>query len=182
MFCKDVKDFCEYYAISINKFLQDNFDMFYVEEKVNKKNKRWRIKHSEIENLPRVVPVSLKFAMYYEEFVESGKIIIVRDEFGKYQAYINPQVIIYLNKKEFLEQKKEEVEKTTYNLCDLKQAYDYKNNIDNKLDLIEQDERIIKYFSGEDAIEYSKSIYEIEKENNETYVRKLKKIDDKSAK
>lgn len=182
MFCKDVKDFCEYYAISINKFLQDNFDMFYVKEKVNKKNKRWRIKHSEIENLPLVVPVSLKFAMYYEEFVESGKIIIVRDQFGKYQAYINPNVIIYLNQRELLEEEKKEIEKKSYDFNDLQKAYDYKNAVENSIDLIEQDERIIKYFSGEDAIEYSKSIYEIEKENNEPYVRKLKKFDDKSAK
>ena len=84
MICVEVLEFCEDNAISIEKFLQDNFSLESYVFKKNPKNKRWRIKHNEIAGWYNVIPVSLMFAYRYKHLVLTGKLIIVRDDFGKY--------------------------------------------------------------------------------------------------
>ncbi len=153
MISKELKEFREYYAISIHTFLKECF----VKNDTNEK-RNWRVKHSEISFLPLTVPVSLKFAFRYEELVANGKILIVKDDFGKYQAYVNPKIIICLNKKRLLEQELKELKKPFHNLQELKSHADQINQVSQSIESIEEDERIINHFLGKDAIEYSRNV------------------------
>ena len=93
MISVEVIEFCEDNAISIEKFLQDNFSLARYIPKKNSKNKKWRIKHNEIAGWINIIPVSLMFAHRYKHFVLTGKLLIVRDDYGKYCVYINPRII-----------------------------------------------------------------------------------------
>ena len=84
----EVLDFCEDYKISIKKFLQENYSII-----PSKSNKRYRIKHREIADFMNLIPVSLFFAFRYPELVVSGKLVIVEDDYHKYNVYINPRII-----------------------------------------------------------------------------------------
>ena len=153
MISKELKDFREYYAVSIHSFLKECF------VKSDTKGKSsWRVKHSEIAFLPLTVPVSLKFAFRYEELVANGKILIVKDDFGKYQAYVNPKIIICLNKKHLLEQELKELKKPFHDLQELKSHMDQIIQVSQSIESIEEDERIINHFLGKDAIEYSRHV------------------------
>ena len=153
MISKELKDFREYYAVSIHSFLKDCF----VKSETNEKQ-GWRVKHSEIAFLPLTVPVSLKFAFRYEELVANGKILIVKDDFGKYQAYVNPKIIICLNKKQSLEQQLKELRKPFKDLHEIKTHMDQIIQVSQSIESIEEDERIINHFLVKDAIEYSKHV------------------------
>ena len=87
-------EFCEDNAISIGKFMSDNFSVLTYPSKKDKRNKKNRLKHDGIKDWPNVVGVSLHFACRNKILVLTGKIIIVKDDFGAYRAYINPLIIM----------------------------------------------------------------------------------------
>jgi hypothetical protein len=89
---KELRVFLESNAISIRKFLQDNYD-FCEKPKTEEKKKRWRLKHQEIKFLPNLVSVALGFCKRYPDLVYQGKLVIVKDEFGLYACYVNPRII-----------------------------------------------------------------------------------------
>ncbi len=84
----EVLEFCEDHKISIRKFLQENYSIIPSNSK-----KRYRIKHREIANFMNLIPVSLFFAFRYPELVANGKLVIVEDDYHKYNVYINPRII-----------------------------------------------------------------------------------------
>lgn len=86
--------FFEDNCISVEKFL----DMISVSngiilESKTRKGKKSRIKHSQLRVLPGVINVPLNFAHRSKELVSCGKVLIVRDNYGVYRAYLNPKVI-----------------------------------------------------------------------------------------
>lgn len=160
MVSEELRDFCEFHAISINKFLQNIFVREKYEQKYNNRNRKWKIRHSEIKDFPLIVPISIHFAHRYPELVSMGKIIIVCDEIHKYQAYINPKIIIQLSHREKLEEELREIKKRVYGLQDLEQGYQALTVIRQQLESIAEDERIIKHFVGEGSIDYSQNMGE----------------------
>ncbi len=89
---KDMRVFLESICVTIRKFIEDNYDVYY-DTDFSKDNKKWRLKHQEITHLPNIVPVPLGFCKRYADLVYQGKIIIVKDEFGRYESYVNPRLI-----------------------------------------------------------------------------------------
>jgi hypothetical protein len=154
---QDLKNFYEEHSISIRKFLMDNFDGDF---KVGRKDngRKWRIKHSEIEILPYVVPISIKFAIRYVELVERGYIIIVRDEFGKSQVYLNPRMLKNIALKPFLENELKELEKPFNDLTQVGHIYEKKMYIYTKIEEINEIERIMHHFRGDETLEYTNSL------------------------
>lgn len=158
MLSKETLEFCDYYAIGIRKFLKDNYSIESYLPKYNKKNKEWKVKHAEIAFLALVIPIPLQFCMRYPELVDMGKIIIVRDEFNKYQAYINPNLIMNLCNREMYERQLINLSKKVFRLNEVENGLDEFFNIQDRLASMEEDERIIRHFSGNNSIEYCKSV------------------------
>lgn len=136
----DVYEFCEDYAISISKFLKDNYDYEKYPSKKEKRNKKNRIKHDGIKDLVNVISVPLKFAYRYKELVFMGKLLIVKDDFNYYQVYINPKIIVSVCKRKEMDE-------------------DMLENI-----------RLIKHFKGQCAIDYNNhllEVYELQRRKND---------------
>lgn len=83
---EEILEFCEYYKISIKKFIKENYGIFNDEV-------RNRIKHKDISGFVNLIPVSLFFAYRYRNLVATGKLVIVEDDYYKYSIYINPRII-----------------------------------------------------------------------------------------
>ena len=79
-------------TISVREFLERYYDISFG-KKTNKKGSKWRISHSEVKDMPDIIPVLLGYAVRNEEMLEQEILIIVRDEFGKIQTYINPSLV-----------------------------------------------------------------------------------------
>ena len=84
----EVIEFCEDYKISIRKFLQENYSII-----PSNSTKRYRIRHKEIAGFANLIPVSMFFAYRYPELVASGKLVVVEDDYHKFNVYINPRII-----------------------------------------------------------------------------------------
>ena len=84
----EVIEFCEDHKISIRKFLQENYSII-----PSNSTKRYRIRHKEIAGFANLIPVSMFFAYRYPELVASGKLVVVEDDYHKYNVYINPRII-----------------------------------------------------------------------------------------
>lgn len=84
----EVIEFCEDYKISIRKFLQENYSII-----PSSSTKRYRIRHKEIAGFANLIPVSMFFAYRYPELVASGKLVVVEDDYHKFNVYINPRII-----------------------------------------------------------------------------------------
>ena len=156
----EIREFCEDTGyISIQKFLHKCFEVESESDKVNNSHRKWRLKHKEIEDLSKlIVPISLKFAMRYRELVEIGKIIIVKDEYGKFKAYYNPKRIMNLCTKENLKEELIKLHHTIFGLSDLATAVEQIKYLTSMIESMEEDERIIKHFGGTNAINYCENI------------------------
>ncbi len=172
MICVEVLEFCEDNAISIEKFLQDNFSLESYVFKKNPKNKRWRIKHNEIAGWYNVIPVSLMFAYRYKHLVLTGKLIIVRDDFGKYCVYINPRIIQESQQLTELQDKLKQIDEDIESFDNVFNIVETKRNLMAKINDIEENIRIIKHFNGNDSLEYTSNIMNILEETNHTRTRK----------
>ena len=158
---KEVYEFCEDNAITISKFLQDNFEVEIYPSKTERKKKKNRIKHDGIKGMLNVIMVPKSFAYRYKELVRMGKIIVVRDDFGEYQAYINPRVIAYC---------------CNYNGLDNFYYDNLEIVLKKVLDNYVEDMRLINHFSGNETFGKSRRLYstydELEKKENNKVVRK----------
>lgn len=149
MIRKEELEFCENYAISIEKFLSDCFILTKFETKKNNRNRKWRVKHSEISDLVNVIQVPIPFAYRYKELVGIGKLIVVRDDFGLYKVYINPKIISESYKLRITERRLEE----------LKLRDELSKNdmillefLENEINDLREDIRLIRHFKGEEDL------------------------------
>lgn len=154
MISVEVLEFCEDNAISIQKFLQENFSIESYVPKFNSRNKKWRIKHNEIAGWYNVIPVSLMFAHRYKHLVFTGKLVIVRDDFGKYNVYINPRIIRESQELAPLQAQLQELENNPELSIDAIRLVEIKRQLIEKIQDIEENLRIIKHFNGEDSLNY----------------------------
>ena len=160
----ELKAFYEDHNISIRKYLNDYFETTF-EIKLNNKGKKWRISHSEIDFLPLVVPISALFSMRYIELVEKGLILVVKDEFGKNQTYLNPKYLMEtLKEDEYIEELKKQ-EKPFYEIDEILMRYATKKYYLKKLSEIEETKKIVRNFKKEIKVENLKNLKkEIKKE------------------
>ena len=143
--------------VTIRDFLKDNFEVYFL-TKQNKQGRNWRIKHSEIAWMPLVIPINFNFSDRNQELVAQGKIVIVQDEYGKFQTYIAPRVLFELMKEdEYLEDLKE-ASKPFYDVTELEERYNRKEVLRKKLMEIEEIKRIAKCFNGSDTLKYIESL------------------------
>lgn len=154
----EIREFCEDYSISIEKFLTENFSLESYVPKLNAKNKKWRIKHNEIAGWYNIVPVSLMFAHRYKHLVFTGKLVIVRDDFGRYCVYINPRIIQESQELESLQIRLQDVEDNFEVFEDTLKMLEIKRQLEDRIQDIEENLRIIRHFNGEDSLNYSSSI------------------------
>ena len=157
---KEIKQFCECQDyISIQKFLHDYFSIEVESKKLNSKHRKWKIKHNEIRGLSKlIIPISMKFAIRYSELINKGKILIVKDEYNCYQAYYNPKLILGLLNKTKIERELFLLHKKTFTLKNLDSSIAKIKYLTQKVESIEEDERIIVHFGGSDAITYCSSL------------------------
>ncbi len=89
---EEIKYFCNAYAISIRKFIRENYSLMenVSEDEMSKKSK---LKHNYLGNLPCVVGVPLPFAIRNKELVANGTLLIVKDDYKMYHAYLNPRIL-----------------------------------------------------------------------------------------
>ncbi len=153
---KNTRLFLEGICISIRKFLDDHYDV--CGSGIPKDNKRWRIKHQEINFLPNIVPVSLGFCERYVDLVYQGKIIIVKDEFGKYRGYVNPRLI-------------KEVPEEQDLILYLEEMGINDNVVDRELEQIAETKRIVNAFHGENEILRNNKLCDVvrRRKKNEEY-------------
>ena len=149
MIRKEELEFCENYAISIEKFLSDCFILTKFETKKNNRNRKWRVKHSEISDLVNVIQVPIPFAYRYKELVGIGKLIVVRDDFGLYKVYINPKIISESYKLRITERRLEELK--------LRDELSKNDRIlleflENEINDLREDIRLIRHFKGEEDL------------------------------
>ena len=156
----EVIEFCEDNAIGIEKFLCDNFNLEKKTTKYNNKNKKWRIKHNEIEGWLNIIPVSLFFAYRYKKKIKTGVIVIVRDDYNQYNAYINPRII-----HESYELK--DLNEQLKNLSNDKQNGKNKKIILSRIKELEEYIRIIKHFDADDTMEKNRHLFELLDDNLE---------------
>lgn len=149
MIKKEELEFCEDYAVSIEKFLSDCFILEKFEIKKNNKNRKWRIKHSEIRCLANIIQVPIPFAYRYKELVGIGKLIIVRDDFGLYKVYINPKIISESYKLRIMEKRLEDLklrdELSKNDMCLLE-------FLENEINDLREDIRLVRHFKGEEDL------------------------------
>ena len=129
--------FCKENNIGIRKFLSKNYNVNY--EKRKGKNK---IKHGDITSLPNLVKVPISFSERYKDLVFDGELIIVRDDFGRYESYINPNQIKDIELEQsirdnikILQTKKDENSNLT------------RINLEKSLCKIERTKRIMEFFT-----------------------------------
>ena len=149
MIRKEELEFCENYAISIEKFLSDCFILTKFETKKNNRNRKWKVKHSEISDLVNVIQVPIPFAYRYKELVGIGKLIVVRDDFGLYKVYINPKIISESYKLRITERRLEELK--------LRDELSKNDRIlleflENEINDLREDIRLIRHFKGEEDL------------------------------
>lgn len=159
MISVEVLEFLEDNAISIQKFLQENFSIESYVPKFNSKKKKWRIKHNEIAGWINVIPVSMKFAYRYKHLVLTGKLVVVQDDYGKYCVYINPRVIResceLAELQSILQELEENFEPDTIRMVEARRQ------VTEKIRDIEENVRIIKHFNGEESLDYTMGIMNI---------------------
>lgn len=172
MISVEVMEFCEDNAISIKKFLRENFNIESYIPKFNSKNKKWRVKHSEIAGWYNVIPVSLMFAHRYKNLVLTGKLVIVRDDFGKYSVYINPRIIRESQVLEELQSKLTQIDEHPEVFESTLEMVEVKRQISEKIADVEENLRLIKHFNGESSLEYVAGIMHILEEEELTRERK----------
>ena len=178
MISVEVLEFLEDNAISIEKFLQENFSIESYIPKFNAKKKKWRIKHNEIAGWYNVIPVSMKFAYRYKHLVLTGKLIVVHDDFGKYCVYVNPRVISesceLAELQAILHDLEENMEPDTLRMVEIKRQ------LAEKIQDIEENIRIIKHFKGEESLEYNMGIMHLidESKNLSRVRRRVEKDED----
>ena len=164
MISVEVLEFLEDNAISISKFLQDNFSIESYVPKYNQKKKKWRIKHNEIAGWINVIPVSMKFAHRYKHLVLTGKLVVVQDDYGKYCVYINPRVIRESCELAVLQTLLGELEENFE--PDAIRMVEARRQVSEKIEDIEENIRIIKHFNGEESLDYTMGIMNIIHETN----------------
>lgn len=164
MISVEVLEFLEDNAISISKFLQDNFSIESYVPKYNQKKKKWRIKHNEIAGWINVIPVSMKFAHRYKHLVLTGKLVVVQDDYGKYCVYINPRVIRESCELAELQTLLGELEENFE--PDAIRMVEARRQVAEKIEDIEENIRIIKHFNGEESLDYTMGIMNIIHETN----------------
>ena len=164
MISVEVLEFLEDNAISISKFLQDNFSIESYVPKYNQKKKKWRIKHNEIAGWINVIPVSMKFAHRYKHLVLTGKLVVVQDDYGKYCVYINPRVIRESCELAELQTLLSELEENFE--PDAIRMVEVRRQVAEKIEDIEESIRIIKHFNGEESLDYTMGIMNIIHETN----------------
>ena len=164
MISVEVLEFLEDNAISISKFLQDNFSIESYVPKYNQKKKKWRIKHNEIAGWINVIPVSMKFAHRYKHLVLTGKLVVVQDDYGKYCVYINPRVIRESCELAELQTLLSELEENFE--PDAIRMVEVRRQVAEKIEDIEESIRIIKHFNGEESLDYTIGIMNIIHETN----------------
>ena len=164
MISVEVLEFLEDNAISISKFLQDNFSIESYVPKYNQKKKKWRIKHNEIAGWINVIPVSMKFAHRYKHLVLTGKLVVVQDDYGKYCVYINPRVIRESCELAELQTLLGELEENFES--DAIRMVEARRQVAEKIEDIEENIRIIKHFNGEESLDYTMGIMNIIHETN----------------
>lgn len=164
MISVEVLEFLEDNAISISKFLQDNFSIESYVPKYNQKKKKWRIKHNEIAGWINVIPVSMKFAHRYKHLVLTGKLVVVQDDYGKYCVYINPRVIRESCELAELQTLLGELEENFE--PDAIRMVEARRQVSEKIEDIEESIRIIKHFNGEESLDYTMGIMNIIHETN----------------
>ncbi len=164
MISVEVLEFLEDNAISISKFLQDNFSIESYVPKYNQKKKKWRIKHNEIAGWINVIPVSMKFAHRYKHLVLTGKLVVVQDDYGKYCVYINPRVIRESCELAELQTLLGELEENFE--PDAIRMVEARRQVSEKIEDIEENIRIIKHFNGEESLDYTMGIMNIIHETN----------------
>lgn len=146
-------EFCEDNAISIEKFVSENFVLTEYTTRKNKKNRKWRVKHEELTGMPNIITVPIPFAHRYKELVASGKLIIVKDGFGKYKVYINPRIIIESSKLDYLEECLENLQSSIAKSSESEIEY-----IERRIASIEENIRIIKHFNNGVCSSYSSDV------------------------
>ena len=139
MIRKEELEFCENYAISIEKFLSDCFILTKFETKKNNRNRKWRVKHSEISDLVNVIQVPIPFAYRYKELVG----------IGLYKVYINPKIISESYKLRITERRLEELK--------LRDELSKNDRIlleflENEINDLREDIRLIRHFKGEEDL------------------------------
>ena len=164
MISVEVLEFLEDNAISISKFLQDNFSIESYVPKYNQKKKKWRIKHNEIAGWINVIPVSMKFAHRYKHLVLTGKLVVVQDDYGKYCVYINPRVIRESCELAELQTLLGELEENFE--PDAIRMVEARRQVSEKIEDIEENIRIIKHFNGEESLDHTMGIMNIIHETN----------------
>ena len=164
MISVEVLEFLEDNAISISKFLQDNFSIESYVPKYNQKKKKQRIKHNEIAGWINVIPVSMKFAHRYKHLVLTGKLVVVQDDYGKYCVYINPRVIRESCELAELQTLLGELEENFE--PDAIRMVEARRQVSEKIEDIEENIRIIKHFNGEESLDYTMGIMNIIHETN----------------
>lgn len=178
MISVEVLEFLEDNAISIEKFLQENFSIESYIPKFNSKKKKWRIKHNEIAGWYNVIPVSMKFAYRYKHLVLTGKLVVVQDDFGKYCVYVNPRIIQesceLAELQAILHELEDNMEPDTIRMVEAKRQ------VAEKIHGLEENVRIIKHFNGEESLEYTMGIMNLldESKNLSRARRRVEKDED----
>lgn len=155
---REEREFCEDNSISIEKFLNDNFIMMNQSVKKNKKNRRWRIKHSEIMVLDNIIKVPIPFAIRYKELISIGKLIIVRDDFGFFQCYINPRIIVESYALGGLEKRLHDLIEDI-NELDLENVK-IRRTLSKRIADLQENIRIINHFNGSETLQNTYNLIE----------------------
>lgn len=149
--------FCEDNAINIAKFLRENFILDGYAEKRSKKK---LFKHENIAKWPEIIEVPINFACHNQELVKDGTIVIVKDEFGQYKAYIAP----------FLLQTVKRIEKALREGMDIE---DLSNILHISIDNLAKKVRIVNCFAANTDVHYSREILQERVENNFNRTRNI---------
>ncbi len=89
---EEMLHFCNVYAISIRKFIRENYSLM---ENIseNEMAGKGKLKHIYLKELPCVVGVPLPFAIRNKELVANGTLLIVKDDYKINRAYLNPRIL-----------------------------------------------------------------------------------------
>ena len=165
---KELKDFYQMHYIGIRKLLNSSYDVSYPPKKdSNRYKKKEKISHDDIKGLPGIAPISVKFAMRYSELVERGKIIIVKDEFGSFQTYVNPRLIMETINEENFKEEVDKIREPFYDISLIAVKYFQKKYLEKKLSEIEETKRILNHFKCNETIDYVKSLSRTIKQDRE---------------
>ncbi len=147
-------DFCECNAISIIKFLSDNFSLGNFGVKKNARNRHWRLKHKELAGWPGLIIVPIPFAVRYKELVKMGKLIVVKDDYGFFKVYINPHIILECSKLPELE---EQLKGFEGRILDADEQMG-KELLESEIADLYENIRIIQHFHGSDSLDYTEGL------------------------